>query len=423
MMGFFVKSCYLCYYLIMKVNYLKFFIAIFSVFLFLISCLTALPILAATTGPNQVLIDQLNRQLDDQKAKIDELTSKITEYQINVKNTQKEAVNLKNQILLLDNQIAKTNLELQLKQEQSTELQLKIDQTNLQIKQSEEQIISEKSQLGDVLRLIARYEDRNYISIILGNNSFSDFFDQLKYSSQLQEEMQRTLNRVQESEAKLIDQQKDLNKQKDNLSDILNKLEDTKAVLNSQKQDKNQLVTATKKSEKKFHNLITDLKKQQAAANAQVAAIEKQLRTELAKKGTAEKFNTLGRAVLNWPVDPHRITCLFRDPDYPYRYLFEHSGLDIGVSQGTPVKAAETGYIAKAARGTQWYGNYVMIIHGGNITTLYGHLSVISVSQDQYVTKGQVIGLSGNTGFSSGPHLHLEVRANGIPVDPLNYLP
>ena len=251
----------------MKTKYSKFFIGVFSVSLFLISCLTAPLARAATTGPDQALIDQLNKQLDSQKAKIDELTSKITEYQANIKSNQKEALNLKNQILLLDNQIAKTNLELRLKQEQSTELQLKIDQTNLQIKRSEEQIASEKNQLGDVLRLIARYEDRNYISILLGNSSFSDFFDQLKYSSQLQEEMQRTLNRIQESEAKLTDQQKNLGKQKDDLSSILNKLEDARAVLSSQKQDKNQLITATKKSEKKFQNLVTDLKKQQAAAN------------------------------------------------------------------------------------------------------------------------------------------------------------
>ncbi|MFA6526191.1 MAG: peptidoglycan DD-metalloendopeptidase family protein [Candidatus Buchananbacteria bacterium] len=378
----------------------------------------------AADGPDQAVVSDLNKQIDEQRAKIDAMTAKIAEYNSNVKANQQEAATLKTQIKLLDNQVGKTNMEIILKEEQAKEVQLEIEQTGLKINQSEVEIAKHKEQLADILRLIGRYEDKNYISILLANNSFSDFFDQIKYSTDLQQEMQRTLNRVKEATEKLVVQKTDLEKQKSDLSIILNKLDDTKAVLVTQKQDKNQLVVATSKSEKKYQALIASLKKEQAAANAQVAAMEKKIRAELAKKGTAEKFNSLGNAVLIWPTTSHRITATFHDPSYPFiATIGQHSGLDIGVGLGTPIKAAEAGYVAKVAYNTKWYGTYIMIIHGGNITTLYGHLSSINVKQDEYVTRGQLIGLSGSTGFSSGPHLHFEVRSNGVAVNPQSYLP
>ena len=229
---------------------------------------------------------------------------------------------------------------------------------------------------------------------------------------------------IKESKNKLQEENKQLTNQKNDLSNILNKLEGAKNVLGRQKDDKSQLISATQKSEKKFQTLLADLKKEQAAANAQTAALEKKLRAELAKKGQTEKFNTLSNASLIWPTTSRRITATFHDPTYPFRAILgEHSGIDLGIPQGTPLRAADAGYIAKVAIGTKWYGTYIMIIHGGNITTLYGHMSSVNVAQDQYVKRGDIIGYSGNTGYSSGPHLHFEVRSNGVPVDPMGYLP
>jgi len=379
---------------------------------------------AWATEPDQAVVDDLNKQIDAQRAKIDEIAGKIEEYKKNVQVNRQETANLKNQILLLNNQIGKTDLEISLKEEQTKELQLKMDQTNIQINDTEKEIELQKEQLAGLIRLIGRYEDRDYIAVILANDSFSDFFDRLKYSTNIQKNVQKSMNKVKESGERLKGEQKRLSEQKQELSEILNKLEDTKGILGRQKNDKNQLVSTTQQSEKKFQSLINSLKKEQNASNAQVAALERKLRDELAKKGTSEKFNTLGNAALVWPTQSHRLTATYHDPTYPYRSLLgEHSGIDLGVPLRTQIKAAEAGYVAKVALGTKWYGNYIMIIHGGNITTLYAHLSSVNVKQDQYVTRGQLIGLSGSTGFSSGPHLHFEVRSNGIPVNPLNYLP
>jgi murein DD-endopeptidase MepM/ murein hydrolase activator NlpD len=98
-----------------------------------------------------------------------------------------------------------------------------------------------------------------------------------------------------------------------------------------------------------------------------------------------------------------------------------HNGIDLRASTGTPVRAASDGEaVIAGARGG--YGNTVVLGHGGNMATLYAHLSQVLVRPGQAVTAGQVVGLAGSTGMSTGPHLHFEVRLNGTPVDPLSYL-
>ena len=98
-----------------------------------------------------------------------------------------------------------------------------------------------------------------------------------------------------------------------------------------------------------------------------------------------------------------------------------HPGLDIGAGMGTPIKAAAAGRVLVAGYNGG-YGNLVVIDHGNGLATAYAHQSQIAVSVGQQVAQGQVIGYVGSTGFSTGPHLHFEVRVNGSPVDPMGYL-
>jgi murein DD-endopeptidase MepM/ murein hydrolase activator NlpD len=98
-----------------------------------------------------------------------------------------------------------------------------------------------------------------------------------------------------------------------------------------------------------------------------------------------------------------------------------HPGIDIAAGTGTPIKAAAGG-LALVAGYSGGYGNLIVIDHGNGIATAYAHQSSLAASVGQQVGQGQVIGYVGSTGFSTGPHLHFEVRVNGSPVDPLGYL-
>jgi murein DD-endopeptidase MepM/ murein hydrolase activator NlpD len=98
-----------------------------------------------------------------------------------------------------------------------------------------------------------------------------------------------------------------------------------------------------------------------------------------------------------------------------------HSGIDIGAAIGTPVRAPAPGVVVFAGRHPE-YGIALIIDHGNDTKSLYGHLSKLDVAADQKVRRGDVVALTGNTGRSSGPHLHFEIQVQGQPVNPNTYL-
>jgi murein DD-endopeptidase MepM/ murein hydrolase activator NlpD len=131
---------------------------------------------------------------------------------------------------------------------------------------------------------------------------------------------------------------------------------------------------------------------------------------------------------LSWPLLSFTITqpfgpstVLLEPPYGPYKHF--HTGIDISAALGTPVMAAADGLVVAVGHGSSGYGNYVVIAHGGGIETLYGHLLQTDASVGDSVVRGQVIGLEGSTGFSTGPHVHFELRVNDQVVDPMPYLP
>ncbi len=161
---------------------------------------------------------------------------------------------------------------------------------------------------------------------------------------------------------------------------------------------------------KDFEDQIADLKKESDAIGAL-----------LRSRQASQRLAPSGNGVLARPV-PGALTSAFGPRPHPiFGTVRNHTGIDLAAGQGTPVKAADGGTVVVA--GTRGgYGTTVIIDHGNSLATLSAHLSGASVSEGATVVRGQVIGAAGSTGYSTGPHLHFEVRVNGNPVDPLRYL-
>jgi len=156
----------------------------------------------------------------------------------------------------------------------------------------------------------------------------------------------------------------------------------------------------------------------QAQVGAGLALVNRQLPVGKSINGLA----------LAWPMASFQITqpfgpstVLLEPPFGPYKHF--HTGVDIAAPLGTPVMAAADGLVVAVGHSTIGYGNYVVIAHGGGIATLYGHLLQTNATAGDRVVRGQVIGLEGSSGLSTGPHVHFELRLNDQVVDPMPYLP
>lgn len=138
--------------------------------------------------------------------------------------------------------------------------------------------------------------------------------------------------------------------------------------------------------------------------------------TKVVYQGTKDPPPRIGTGTLAHPTSRGIVTS-----EFGWRWGRQHTGIDIGLNIGTSVKAADGGVVTFAGYSSS-YGRYIIIDHGGNLSTLYAHNSVLNVKKGDKVFQGQVIAASGNTGYSTGPHLHFEVRKNGVPQNPRNYV-
>lgn len=380
----------------------------------------------ATTPPNSKEIEELNRQIAAKKETIKQLEETIAKYNKNIAQKQTEAQSLKNQLSILDNHIAKAETDINLTEEKIKQAQLQIEALELTIAAKEATLEKQKAIITEMVQSINADKEKNYLEVLLTNDSFASFYDQLQYTVKVYKDMGQSVKVLRLIKEDLQGKRDQVTATKKTYEDLKSDLEEKKAKLEGQSEAKEDLLISTKSSELKYKTLVSSLKQQYQAVINEQRAYEDQVRKKLEQQNKLS--DSIGR--FTWPVTNRTITARFHDPDYPFKNVFEHSAIDIRASQGTPVRAAESGYVARAKTCTvsTCYA-YVLIVHTGSISTLYGHLSRIDVAADQFVTKGEVIGLSGGKPgtvgagpFVTGPHLHFEVRLNGIPVDPLGYL-
>jgi len=395
---------------------------------FLLANFFIVPALAQEEGED---ISELNTRIEEREREINILQKEIDAYAEQIKAKQAEAKGLRNQIAILDNQIAKVNLDIEATEARIEQTNLEIQKINLAITELEKQITSQKKKIAEYIRLIYKTDQVSYLEVILVNESFSDFFDQLKYTQQIHNDLKSSLNKLKNSKQDLEIQKSNWEEKAKLEEELKDQLQQQRSELTEKNTAQEILLIQARLTERQYQNYQYQLQLEQQQINADIVTLEKEVRQKLEARELQERFQDFGPARLAWPVSPDRgISAYFHDPDYPFRYIFEHPAVDIRAYQGTPIKAPESGYVARVQfRGDKSYA-YIMLIHNDGISTVYGHISATYVKEDEYVSKGQTIGLTGGLpgskgagNLSTGPHLHFEVRLNGIPVNPLEYLP
>ena len=323
---------------------------------------------------------------------------------------------LKAQIAALQAKIAQTQTRMAAtaRQIQLTSAEISRQEANLQVRQG---------LLAKRIRVIDEHGTTDYMELFVTSRSFTQLVDRIV-----------TAQTIVSSDQRLV---ASLRQQRDQIRQLGLQLQDEhaqQAAMLKQQQDQRaqvQQTTATQQKALDYYNQIAaqyDTQRKQAEAQkAQIDAEVAQLQAQYDARARALGGGT-GHFI--WPergpiTQPFGCTTFLLEPYDPNcPTLHFHSGVDIAPPFGTPVVAADNGIVSivnfDCCIG---YGNYVVITHGNGYSTLYGHLSAINVAVNQPVQQGQQIGAEGSTGFSTGPHLHFEIRLNGRYQDPLAYLP
>lgn len=374
-------------------------------------------------------IKVLNDKIQAQKKQMDSLAERQKAYQIAIEQKKQDKNNLINQLSILENREEKLKLDIE-----STNIN--IDKTNLEIKKIQldmenvdTDIETEKQHIANLIRLVYQQDQVSAMEMLLLNDSLAEFLNQAKYLENTNDKIKESLESLQVKRVQLEKSQANLDSKNKELGYLKAELEKKMDNLSYEQESKTIILEETKSSEAEYQRLLAQAKKEQLQAEAEIYSLEKTIRQKMSEKD--KKKLESGSSDLDWPTAGRTVTTGFHDADYPYRKIIgEHPAIDIRATQGSTLRAAGDGYVARVKfDGTTKYA-YIMIIHSNGLSTVYGHVSGVSVSVDDYVRQGDVIGKTGGAPrgigsgpFTTGPHLHFEVRKDGIPVNPMNYLP
>lgn len=385
------------------------------------------------TSPSVVVhaetAEELKNNLDSLSAQIKALNEEIKAYNTKISQTQGEAKTLKEALARLQvrhaglvKDIAYTRLRINQAEDNILFTKSRIDSTETVLERT-------KLALAESLRSLVQSEQSvpRYVGALAKGAHLSDAFDTTKRSEDISEAINEKARILMDTKEELSIQKASYEQHKSTLLSLNATLNDQKQLVDQTSKDKNTLLQQTKNKESTYQQLIADRKKKKGELEAEMLDVESKLKTIV----DASKLPTAGKGVLQYPLDNVIITQYFGNTPFssknPQVYNGSgHNGIDFGTKVGTPIYSAAAGTVLgtgntdTACSGVS-YGKWVLIKHGNGLSTLYAHLSVIQVNAGDMVTAKQKIGLSGNTGYSTGPHLHFTVYASDA-VQITNYV-
>ena len=262
----------------------------------------------------------------------------------------------------------------------------------------------------------------SYWAVLFKADNFTDLLDRLDAVNEIMNADQAVIDQLKALQDEISQKEASLQSSKADSEAAKADLVSKKSALESQRKQANQLIQQLASNQDETEAAIDGLEEEEEAIQKRIQDMSRKLAEEQAAANGGKVSNAaLGGYI--WPVDSHYVTSTFGGRASPGGIgSTNHKGVDIGkVGYTTTVHAAKAGTVLVAQRSSS-YGNYVVISHGSGNTTLYGHMSSLSVSAGTNVKQGDAIGITGSTGNSTGPHLHFEISENGVRINPLKYL-
>ncbi len=361
------------------------------------------------------IADDLEDELQDIQGQIDESRSSQESWQQVIEDV---AVKLK----AIQADLDAANARLKSIQDEQAKVSAEICQTEEEIRKAQAYLEQRQKVLNLRVRSIYKFGQLNYLEVIMGAKSFSDFANRLELLKRIIQSDYSLILEIQDQKAKIEAKKAELEQDRARLDALAEEAKKVQAEVAKKKAEQQRVLDNAKANKAAAAQMEQDLI---ARSNAVKDLIQERIRqAEAARQeesGGSDDNYVQGTGQLSWPCSGV-ITSPYGYRTHPiFGRTIYHSGMDIGVDYGTPIHAADSGTVIYSG-WISGYGNAVIIDHGGGMQTLYGHNQSLNVSEGQSVSKGDVIAFAGSTGNSTGPHCHFEVEINGQAVDPMGYL-
>jgi len=366
-------------------------------------------------------IDELRASIESGNQKIEQLTKEIENLSSQLTLTAKQSQTLANTLKQLDLTKKKLAADIALTAQRIKSTGSTIEELAQGIAKAEASINTSTKIIKGNIQLIAEKESESLLENLLKHKTISDAWDYVSTLSDVENSMRFHLADLKDERADLSVKKDTLEGQKKNLVGYQKNLSDQKKVADYNASETSKLLSTTKSKQAEYEKQLALKQAQREAFEREMFDYESQLKIAI----DPSSIPTERRGVLSWPVDNVYITQYFGKTSSSGRLYTSgtHNGIDFRATIGTPVKATLSGTVQATGdtdvqRGCYSYGRWVLIRHANGLSSLYGHLSVISVRAGDSVITGDRIGYSGNTGYSTGPHLHLTVLASqGVRVE------
>lgn len=358
--------------------------------------------------------------LNKEKGSIKEKTSAAQNALNDAKNQKSEVLK---QVEALDTQLSAVTDELEKLSSRLDETKIRLADNQTQLHEATEKRENQYSSLKKRMRTMYESGDVGYLQIILDSEGFTDFLRRVEYINKIMEYDQNMFDEYQKTEQIISDKVVEIEKEKESIEVLSAEQAVKKQALDESIREKEQLVAKLSQEEATYLQQLSDLEKADKEVSNMI--IQAQRAAQARASQSSGRIYAAAGGTLQYPVPGYRGYSY----NSPYGYRSSpisgksefHTGVDLKATMGTDIVAAESGTVLFSGN-KGGYGKTVIVDHGNGISTLYAHNSQLIVSVGQSVQRGQVISKAGTTGYSTGVHLHFEVRINGKHTDPAPYI-
>lgn len=351
-------------------------------------------------------------EIDDARNQLQDVGQKINAQQSKLNSAKKQENTIMGQIQSIEKNIIQKENEIKTLEDKIEYLQTNIAVTEENIELAEADLQEKNQQLSDRLVYIYEKGDLTYLEVLLSATDLKDFLTRYDLLNMIVEQDIALIESINQQKKTLELNKSELEVQKNELLYAQDSEKSKREELSDQKQDKKKILTSVQQEKAQYEKALKELEQ-----------TSKELETLIRRIQAGTSGEQQGTGVFTWPAPGYStITSPYGMRYHPIlKYNKKHTGVDIGAPSGANIVAADSGTVIQ----TGWMGGYgqvVVIDHGGGISTLYAHMSTIIAANGASVTKGETIGKVGSTGWSTGPHLHFEVRINGVDTNPMSYI-